>query len=55
MRDKTRKRLRICTLPERWIWLALSVIVGYSGAVLVMLAYTMLGDLTEAKRVFGRL
>ena len=55
MRDKTRKRLRKCTYPVRWIWLALSVIIGYSGALLVMLAYTMLGDLTEAKRVLGRL
>lgn len=52
MRDKTRKLLKICTLPVRLTWVGLTVVVGYSGMFLVMLAYVMLGDIQEAKRVF---
>lgn len=51
MRDKTRKRLRKCTYPFAWLWVLIAMIIGYGGACLLALAYIIIGETTQAKKV----
>lgn len=52
MRDKTRRLLRDCAFPFKVIWVGIAIVIGYAGVLLLGLAYSMIGEIEQAKREF---
>lgn len=50
MKEKTKKRLRNIALPFVWIWAVAAAAIAFTGILLEILAYFMLGDKAMAKR-----